>query len=154
MTASLSRFVTIASLALLSACASSKPSTTTASVTPSATPPRDPEPTVLSTTGTGMNSAMDRQVIGSVIRGHLHEVRGCYEKELAYKPQLGGVVTTHFTIAHTGEVISANVQDSTVNDPALEQCITQMVRGWAFPAQPQMGTVQVSYPFALERDAK
>jgi hypothetical protein len=98
-----------------------------------------------------VEQGLDKELVRQVIRRHLEEVRYCYEKELARKPDLYGRVITHFLIAGTGKVMSSAVQSSTMNDPLVDGCIAEAVRRWEFPASPSRSTTIVSYPFVLKR---
>ncbi|MSP60901.1 MAG: AgmX/PglI C-terminal domain-containing protein [Myxococcales bacterium] len=94
-------------------------------------------------------NALPKEIIRRVIRRHINEVRFCYEKELAKRPSLAGRVTVQFAIAGMGQVISSTVQQSTLNSPPVETCITGAVRRWEFPRPEGGGLVMVSYPFVL-----
>ncbi len=96
----------------------------------------------------GVNaSCLDREIVRRVIRQHKNEVRYCYERGLASKPELSGRVVTAFTIATTGRVLGSAVTESSLRDRDVEQCIAEAVRRWEFPSTQQMATV--SYPFML-----
>jgi hypothetical protein len=100
-----------------------------------------PEPPVV-------RGSLDKEIVRRVIRQHLNEVRFCYEKELARKPDLGGRVLTQFTIANTGQVLTSVVESTTLHDATVEGCITEAMRRWEFPNTTR-NLVIVSYPFIL-----
>lgn len=93
--------------------------------------------------------SLDREVIRRVIRGHMNEVKFCYEKELAHDASLSGRVVVKFTIASNGKVAASAVGDSTLPSLAAASCIARAVGRWEFP-QPHGGIVGVSYPFVLK----
>lgn len=96
----------------------------------------------------GLNaSCLDREIVRRVIRQHRNEVRYCYERGLASKPELSGRVVTSFTIATTGRVLGSAVTESSLRDRDVETCIAEAVRRWEFPSTQQMANV--SYPFVL-----
>jgi TonB family protein len=97
-----------------------------------------------------VRGSLDKEIIRRIIRRHLNEVRFCYEKELMHKQELNGRVMIQFTISGTGQVIASMVQNSTMNNPSVEQCIAQAVRRWEFPKPQGGGIVIVSYPFVLK----
>jgi hypothetical protein len=102
-------------------------------------------------TGTAqVRGSLDKEIIRRVIRRHLSEVKFCYEKELQHQQNLYGRVTTQFTISAGGQVIASLLQSSTLQNPAVEQCIAQAVRRWEFPKPEGGGIVIVSYPFVLK----
>jgi hypothetical protein len=93
---------------------------------------------------------LDREIVRRVVRSHMHEVRFCYEKELAQHPDLWGRVMASFTISGNGQVAVSGIQSSTLNYPPVETCIAQAVRRWEFPRPEGGGIVMVSYPFMLK----
>ncbi len=96
----------------------------------------------------GVNGAcLDKEIIRRVIRQHHNEVRFCYERGLAAKPEISGRVVTSFTIASTGVVLSSSVTESSLRQSDVESCIAAAVRRWEFPSSAQ--TSMVSYPFML-----
>jgi TonB family protein len=90
----------------------------------------------------------DNDTIRRIIRRHRSEIRFCYERQLAKKPDLEGMVSVKFTIGPLGSVTKAKIAKSTVGNEAVEQCIVKAVKRWAFP-QPCDGKVVVTYPFML-----
>jgi TonB family protein len=98
------------------------------------------------------HGSLDKEVIRGVIRKHLNEVKFCYEKVLAEKPDLTGRVMIQFTISADGSVVASVVQSSTMNNAVVEDCIVKAVRRWQFPAPTGGGIVIVSYPFVLKAD--
>ncbi|MFI5288265.1 MAG: AgmX/PglI C-terminal domain-containing protein [Polyangia bacterium] len=97
-----------------------------------------------------VRGSLDKEIIRRVIRRHLNEVRFCYEKELLRNPNLYGRVMIEFTIAGTGSVVASVVQNSTMGNSQVEQCIAGAVRRWEFPKPQGGGIVMVSYPFVLK----
>jgi hypothetical protein len=97
-----------------------------------------------------VRGSLDKEIIRRIIRRHLNEVKFCYEKELMHKPDLYGRVMIQFTISGLGAVVASVVQNSTMNNPGVEQCIAGAVRRWEFPKPQGGGIVIVSYPFVLK----
>lgn len=97
-----------------------------------------------------VRGALDKEIIRRVIRRHINEVKFCYEKELTKNPDLYGRVMVQFTIAGTGAVVASVVQQSTMNNPPVDECIAGAVRRWEFPKPQGGGIVVVSYPFVLK----
>lgn len=97
-----------------------------------------------------VRGSLDKEIIRRVIRRHINEVRFCYEKELVTKPNLYGRVMIQFIIAGDGHVMASLVQNSTMGNPTVEQCIAGAVKRWEFPKPQGGGIVQVSYPFVLK----
>jgi hypothetical protein len=96
-------------------------------------------------------SGLDRDQIAAVINKNLGQVRFCYEQALQTDPNLSGRVAVAFAIGGNGVVKMANIDNSTMNSKAVEDCIVMRLKTWQFPL-PQGGVdVKVSYPFVLRR---
>ncbi len=93
---------------------------------------------------------MDKELIRRVIHEHRNQVRFCYEQELQRHPGLNGKVTVKFVIGATGAVQKSNVDNSSLGNSAVENCIVARVYQWQFPKPKGGGEVQVSYPFLLK----
>jgi TonB family protein len=129
-------------LAVAVACSGS-PSPEPPSGTP-ATRAQDSIPGVASVRG-----SLDKDVIRREIRVHIDEIKRCYEPELVRSPDLGGRVVVQFTVGASGSVEAAELQNSTLDRPAVEKCMVSAVRTWQFPRPEGGGIVIVSYPFVL-----
>ena len=92
---------------------------------------------------------LDARLIRQVIRDHIGEVKSCYEPQLAKMPNLQGRMTVRFTIAASGQVVAAALQDSTMGDALVESCTVATVHRWQFPELCGRTTLVVSYPFVL-----
>ena len=96
-----------------------------------------------------IRGSLDKQVIKQVIRKRMNDVKGCYEAELAKRPELAGRTTVAFTISADGSVTESSVESSTLDSPAAERCIAAGVRKWTFPPPEGGGLVVVKYPFTF-----
>jgi TonB family protein len=94
-----------------------------------------------------VRGSLDKEIIRRIIRRHINEVKYCYEQELTRKADLGGRVAVTFTIAATGQVVTSVVQNSTLGNARVENCVVQAVRRWEFPKPLGGGIVIVTYPF-------
>jgi hypothetical protein len=97
--------------------------------------------------GTKTRGSLDRKVIKDVIGEHHREVRGCYEVELVRQPDLAGRVLSQFTISNTGNVVDVVLRESTVGNPAIEECLRNHLLTWKFPKPHGGGSVDVVYAF-------
>jgi TonB family protein len=95
------------------------------------------------------NGGLSKETIRRVVRRHHNEVKFCYEQALHQRPDLEGRVTTRFMISPTGAVAASVVQSSTLGHGGAEQCITQAITRWSFPAPSDGGMVSVTYPFVF-----
>ena len=94
--------------------------------------------------------SLSMDVIRKVIRQHLAEVKFCYEKELAKKPDLAGKVVVQFIISAKGKVKSATIKSSTMNSAGFESCLVKKIKRWVFPQPKGGGIVIVTYPFFMQ----
>jgi TonB family protein len=90
---------------------------------------------------------LDKDVIAKIIRSHQNEIKYCYETELNKNPSLAGKVAVAFTIDPAGGVSEANVTETTLNNPAAENCMLSRIRRWKFPEPKGGGVVAVTYPW-------
>ncbi|MBN2672293.1 MAG: AgmX/PglI C-terminal domain-containing protein [Deltaproteobacteria bacterium] len=96
-----------------------------------------------------VQGSLSKEVIRRIIHRHINEVKFCYERELASRPDLEGRVAIKFIISGTGAVQMAAVASSTLGNAKVENCIAQAVRRWTFPQPKGGGVVIVTYPFQL-----
>jgi TonB family protein len=96
-----------------------------------------------------VKGSLSKEVIRRIVHRHINEVKFCYERKLAQRPDLSGRVAIKFIISGTGAVQMAAVASSTLGDPSVENCIAQAVRRWTFPQPEGGGIVIVTYPFQL-----
>ena len=99
--------------------------------------PEEPE-----TTG-----ALDREIIQRVVRQHRREITHCYEQRLQRDPNLAGRIEMEWVIAPSGDVVSASVSESTVDDAEVGRCMARRIQQWVFPEPDGAGTVRVNYPW-------
>jgi TonB family protein len=98
-----------------------------------------------------IDGPIDREIIQRVVRQHRREIAYCYESQLQRDPTLEGRVVMKFTIAPTGNVVVARVAESTLDNTAVESCMSAKIRHWDFPAHTTTGLVAVKYPFRFSR---
>ncbi|MCP4604294.1 MAG: AgmX/PglI C-terminal domain-containing protein [Proteobacteria bacterium] len=96
-----------------------------------------------------VKGSLSKEVIRRIVHRHINEVKFCYERQLAKRPDISGRVSVKFIISGTGAVQMAAVAGSTLGDPQVENCIAQAVRRWTFPQPEGGGIVIVTYPFML-----
>jgi hypothetical protein len=94
--------------------------------------------------------SMDKEQIRQVIRRNIHQIRACYEAQLAKHPTLAGKISIRFVIAVNGTVSESNVAQASTNNPELETCLATHVRTWIFPNPKGGGVVIVTYPFIFK----
>jgi hypothetical protein len=98
-----------------------------------------------------IRGSLPKEIIRRVIKQHLPQIRYCYEKELVRSPGIFGKVSTEFIISAQGSVSTARIDQTTLDNAAVEQCIAQKIRTWRFPKPKGGGIVVVKYPFVLKQ---
>jgi hypothetical protein len=93
--------------------------------------------------------ALDRDAIERVVRGHLAQIRYCYQRELQKDWDLEGRIVFRFVIGRDGSVVSAEVIESDLANQVLESCVNERLMRLKFPAPDGGGIVVVSYPFVF-----
>jgi hypothetical protein len=95
-----------------------------------------------------VDGTLDASIVAKEVRKRLGAVRTCYERSLKRNPQLAGKITICVSIAPTGGVSEAHVDNDTMGDNEVGSCIVDNVKRWRFPA-PEGGSVEVCYPFVF-----
>lgn len=83
-----------------------------------------------------------------VVNARRSGIQYCYEKELARNPELQGKVTLTWRVGLDGKVLKVLVESSTLNNKAVEGCMTRQVQRWSFP-KPEGGMCQIRFPFVF-----
>ena len=91
--------------------------------------------------------SLDKSLIDKVIKQNQAKFLYCYQRELTKNPNLGGKIVVKFVIAKDGTVSSATTKTSTMNSPAVQNCINGRFMRFKFPEPKGGGIVIVSYPF-------
>lgn len=86
-------------------------------------------------------------MIQAVVRAQIEDVRECYETGLHADATLTGRVVLHMHIGASGNVIGADVAESTLASPTVGECIAEHADDWHFPEAAH--DVSVRYPFQL-----
>ena len=89
----------------------------------------------------------DRNLIQSVVREHLGQLRYCYSRELQSHPGLAGKVVMKWIITGDGTVSQSAVEATTLHSAPVETCLAAKIRSWRFP--PPRSVVIVNYPFVF-----
>ncbi len=97
-----------------------------------------------------MVGGLDKDVVARVIKRYWAQIKYCYEKELSKNPNLYGKIAVKFTISGNGSVSDAEVEQTEMNNAAVEDCIIRNIKRWMFPAPKGGGIVVVRYPFIFK----
>jgi TonB family protein len=98
-----------------------------------------------------VEGGLDKDQIAAVINRHIGEVIYCYEKGLQVSPGLNGRVGVRFVINGGGNVSTASLASSSLNNAKVEGCVMNRLRTWKFPKPVGGVNVKVTYPFVLKR---
>ena len=93
---------------------------------------------------------LDKALIAAVVQANLGQIKHCYEKQLLIDSNIFGKIVMQWTINKEGLVPQASVKKSTMNNTAVESCITNKIKTWEFPKPKGNGQVSVSYPFLFK----
>jgi outer membrane biosynthesis protein TonB len=94
-------------------------------------------------------SGISKAAVGKVIHEHLDEINFCYEKALAFDPNIAGQAAFEWTILPNGSVGSVGIASSSIQSDSVHTCIQAAIRTWNFP-NPNKASVDVSYPFVFD----
>ena len=98
-----------------------------------------------------VTGALDKRVIQKVVQQHRAELRACYEREVARVKGLSGKLDVNWIIAANGSVVSVGINESTIRNKNVEDCVTNSIKRWRFPAPKGGGMVRIAtYPFVFE----
>lgn len=97
-----------------------------------------------------MVGGLDKDVVARVIKRYWAQIKYCYEKELSKNPNLYGKIAVKFTISGNGSVSDAEIEQTEMNNAAVEDCIIRNIKRWMFPAPKGGGIVVVRYPFIFK----
>lgn len=100
--------------------------------------------------GTSFAGTIDRNGVLRVIRSKQAIIRRCYEKELRFKKGLGGRVLVKFEIGDGGKVLTAKIEESSLGDSGVENCLRNELVTWQFPDPPAGSTAEVLFPFNFQ----
>jgi len=84
--------------------------------------------------------------IESMVRRRASQIRACYERRLKRDPSLAGTVSLRLRVGDAGQVTRVDVEQSTLPDPLVADCLRHEAAGWSF-AQGRNATVV--YPFVF-----
>jgi hypothetical protein len=94
---------------------------------------------------------VDAEAVRSVIRGHVDDVRRCYEAYLLAHPQAAGQLTLTWIIGADGGVRDPSFvrEKTTLPGDEVPACVVERVRAWQFPRARDGGDAVVTYPWIL-----
>ena len=104
---------------------------------------------VVSSAAPSVDGELDPNVVAKEVKRRIGAVKVCYERALKRNPALSGKIVVRWTITPEGTVTGLDVENDTLGDPEVGQCIKKSIAGWRFP-RPSGGSVEVSFPFVFQ----
>jgi hypothetical protein len=86
--------------------------------------------------------------IRKVVSAQSNAIKYCYERQLQQNPELSGKIIAQWKVGLDGTVVDASIAQSTVNDGAVESCITRVIGRMRFE-KPDGGICVINYPFVF-----
>jgi hypothetical protein len=84
--------------------------------------------------------------IESMVRRRSTQIRACYERRLKRDPSLAGTVSLKLRVGDAGQVTRVDVEQSTLPDPLVAECLRREAAGWSFESG---RNATVVYPFVF-----
>lgn len=94
------------------------------------------------------DQARSGSAIANAIRQYRSGIKYAYNKELLTNPNISGRITVSFVIRSDGTVESAEVRQSSVGWPPLEEAVIRRMLHWKF-AKSRGAPVRVTFPFVF-----
>jgi TonB family protein len=91
---------------------------------------------------------VNREQLASFVRARKGAITQCYERELKRNPTLKGRVVVRFTIGTNGRATDVEIDETTIGNDAVTNCIRTIIKGWSFPFKPA-SEVPCSFPFVF-----
>lgn len=101
----------------------------------------------------GRKAQIDQTVLRRVIQQSDARVHLCYLQALESQPSLRGRIVANLDVVPDGTVAGARIAESTVEDRAVERCVSRVIRSLTFPkdATPERTTVTYYWRFQPPR---
>jgi hypothetical protein len=89
---------------------------------------------------------MEPVAVEEMVRARGRQIRACYERGLKRDPTLAGTVSLKLAVGDVGQVRRVSVEESTLADPVVADCLKHEAAGWAFKTG---RNATVVYPFVF-----
>jgi hypothetical protein len=96
--------------------------------------------------------SIDKEAVRRVVKSALQQFKACYEREYHMNSKLEGKVVVQWEIHAQGVAKNAIViqSRSTLNNPAVEECVKNRMMALKFPEPPPGTAAEVTYPFIFQ----
>ncbi len=98
-----------------------------------------------------VEGGLDMDQIQAVINRNKGQIVYCYEQGVQRQPDLRGRVSVQFVIGPSGRITTAQVAHTSLRSSEVESCMVAKMRTWQFPHPVGNVSVDVLYPFNLQR---
>ncbi len=109
---------------------------------------KDPDPQI-ELQSPEVDDGLPADEVRDVARQHRRELKQCYADALDDDPQIAGRLTVNFVVQPDGGLASVSVDDETLGDDSVGECVRDQVRDWSLPA-PDDGEVRVEFGIDFE----
>ncbi len=92
---------------------------------------------------------LPKPVIKAYIATKMGAIKACYQKGLQTNPDLSGKIKVKFIIQPNGTVNPVKIDESTIGNDSVENCVLNNVKAWKFPQAKGGGITNVVYPFVF-----
>jgi hypothetical protein len=106
--------------------------------------------TVFDEAGKRESEELLRDVVARVMHGAKAALRLCYEGELPADPKLKGNLRVDFEIGPSGAVQNQKLEESTLRNTRVEQCVLKNLAKVEFPRPPGGEPITISFPFTFK----
>ena len=96
-----------------------------------------------------VDGQLDPNIVVKEVRARMSAIKACYERALKRNPNLSGKLVVRWTITAAGTVSGVDIDQDSLGDSEVTNCIKGLVARWRFPA-PSGGSVEVSFPFVFQ----
>ena len=97
-----------------------------------------------------VTGAIETRIIQKIARQHFGELRACYERELSKNKNLNGNLIVTLEVTPQGAADKVTIKESELN-MVVDDCVSNSIKRWHFPAPEDGGTTQIEYPFLFSR---
>jgi len=99
------------------------------------------------------HATASKEKIRAALAARQDEVKACVQKALGGASEPTGRVVVTLIFNRDGRVIQAQVDEATVHDQRVDECITDRAYDWSLPRPSPPGVVTVSYPYSFAPEA-
>lgn len=102
----------------------------------------------------GSRDGVDATPFQDVAEKHSDAIRSCYTSELEENTDLSGRLVLKFTVDSDGEPADIQVESSSIDSDAVEQCAVEAVAEWSFPTPSEYGydSLTVTHPYSFRNN--